>query len=368
MRIALLTEIISGRSGARAPLEIAKALKKNGVDVTVFGYQKLLEQESISELNSAGIAVTAIDQPRMLAPYTIARLLIKGSFDIVSFHGTLPFFLGALFTKIPIVRTYYGTHNNTLIDNVYNGKPGLRLRLLNILSSRIILRREKFMSRHSIRVIAISKCMKNEHRRLYGNTPSVIYLGNISSQQRIITKSKQKEIISIISVSRIVPYKGFHTLIRIFDNLSKKYQKIELIIAGSTPNQQYLTYLKKIAGKNIRFNTNITDKQLQECYQAADIYATFDQSLVFSMTILEAGIFSLPSVALNICSAKEEILHGKTGYLAGNQKQFEIYLERLILDKDLRRSMGEQAKVYVHQFSWDNLAKQYIQQFKNIWQ
>lgn len=365
MNIALLTEIINRKSGSRAPLEIAKALYGLGHQINVFGYSYDFEEETENELKKIGIKVSIIPPNKFLSPLRIAKQLKEGEFDIISFHGTLPFFLGALLSKIPIVRTYYGVQLDGFLDKFYLGKPNFILRLLNIPATFAIRFREKFMSKNSARIIAISKCTQDEHELSYSLKSDCVYLGHSPSSFKY-QKKHPSHFVTILSVSRIIPYKGFHNLIHVFNILNKTHKNLRLIIVGSTPDKSYFEYLRKIANNNVILKTNISDEELKSCYQNADIYATFDRSLVFSLTILEAATFGIPSVALNLCAAKEEIKHGKSGYLANDEKEFRNYLERLIANKMLRIRLGSNAKTFAKQFSWEKLAKEYSRIFQKI--
>lgn len=57
----------------------------------------------------------------------------------------------------------------------------------------------------------------------------------------------------------------------------------------------------------------------------------------------------LPVVASNVGAAKEVVVHGKTGFLATCQTEWEAFLERLIQDKTLRINMGKAGRQRVEQ-------------------
>lgn len=59
---------------------------------------------------------------------------------------------------------------------------------------------------------------------------------------------------------------------------------------------------------------------------------------------MAAGI---PSVASAVGMNNDIVKHGKTGFLAGDERQWQDCLERLIRDPSLRRDMGARARVYV---------------------
>ncbi|MCH7951965.1 glycosyltransferase [Patescibacteria group bacterium] len=372
MRIAILTEIINRKSGARAPIEIAKALAAERNKVTIIGYDRDLETEAQKELRAANVTIQLLGQNGLLASLEVSKRLKQGKFDVVSFHGTLPSFLGAKIARLPIVRTYYGTQLNPLNDKSFPKKPNFTVKALNWLANAYIKTLDSFMLRNSDRVIAISRYTQKELKNLYGISTDYVYLGAVPKsfkEHKPTTRRSTlnaKRSTTILSVSRITPYKGFHKLIEVFNRLNRKYPHIRLTIAGSSPNQNYLNYLKKIANSNVGFAIDVSDKQLLRLYRQADIYATFDQYLFFGMPILEAATLSVPTVALNRCAAPEVVNHGHTGFLAETESDFERHLEQLITKPQVRKTLGNQAAEESQRFTWQTLGKKYSQIFNPI--
>lgn len=67
-------------------------------------------------------------------------------------------------------------------------------------------------------------------------------------------------------------------------------------------------------------------------------FGTCDQALVESMA---AGI---PVVVLGNAMERYMVNHGVTGFVAENEQEYVSYLEKLLNDRDLRKSMGARAK------------------------
>ena len=202
----------------------------------------------------------------------------------------------------------------------------------------------------------------SELKKLYGIRAEFVYLGAPNNKSLPSNKVTNNQV-TILSVSRIVPYKGFHNLINIFNKLHIKYPNIKLTIIGSSPNHKYLNYLKSIASKNVNFLINASDKILTTNYQLADIYATFDRYMFFGMPILEAASFGIPSVAMNYAAAPEVVQHAKTGFVTENEKEFGEYLKKLIDSPLLRAKMGREAKKRSKGFSWEKTAQEYEKVF-----
>ena len=79
-----------------------------------------------------------------------------------------------------------------------------------------------------------------------------------------------------------------------------------------------------------------------EIYDALDILVAPAVDEGFGLSIVEAGAYGLPVVAARSGAFPEVIQEGRTGFLfePGNVEALALALERLILDDDLRTSLG----------------------------
>lgn len=362
MRVAILTEIINRKSGARAPLEIAKSLKGIGYDVTIFAYAFQVEQEAIEELHTYGVHTNIISANKIIAPFVLYQRL-KNNFDILSYHAKLSSLIAALLSGLPIIRTYHGTQFDPILDKQFPKKPTSFIKVLNHLANAYLIIVETILLNNSSKVLAISKYTKQEIKRVYKLNADYVYYGTTLASKYKIKRKENKNNITILSVSRIVPYKGFHNILSIFKKLQKKYTNIQLIIAGSNPDQKYYSYLRDNTANGVLFKLDLSDDKLIELYKHADIYATFDRYMFFGMPLLEASAFNLPIVALEKCAAPEIVVHGKSGFLANDEKSFIKYLDLLIGNARLRMQMGNEAYRISKKFSWKKFSKKYSQYF-----
>jgi len=62
------------------------------------------------------------------------------------------------------------------------------------------------------------------------------------------------------------------------------------------------------------------------------------------LKFIEAGALGVPTIAAATQTFREAIDDGADGFVAGGTEQWKEKLEKLILDKDLRKSMGEKAR------------------------
>ena len=191
------------------------------------------------------------------------------------------------------------------------------------------------------------------------NVSEVIYLGTTILPRIIRNETIEKTVdLSLLAVSRITPYKGFHLIVEALKRVKTK-KKIHLNIVGSQIKQNYVDYLKKIGGKNIDIIIDPTDQKLANLYQNSDIYVTADRYLYFGLPIVEAAQFSKPTISFNFAAASELIEHGKTGFITETSEEFSRYIKILAQDYKLREQLGKQAKIRSQQFSWDACSKRW---------
>ena len=367
MKIAVLTEILSTHSGSRAPIELAKHLSLNN-KVTLMAYSFKTDSKVKQELEKSGVAVILIDVPNILfGKWLVAFKFLphlKGN-DIISFHGTLPVFLVARLSGIPLVQTYYGTQLDAYLERLLPyQKNNFKDKFLNFLGNKITLLIGRVYLGLSNKVIAISQYGSLEAKKFYGQEIPFIYLGAslLSREKKPTTNYKLS--VNILSVSRITPYKGFHLLIEAVKDVERK---VNLFIIGSSPQPKYLDYLKKIGTANTKFFIDLSDKELARLYQNCGIYASCDRYPFFGLPPLEAALFGKPSVILDYCAAREIVVHQKTGFVAKDLKEFRKYLTILIDNSILRRKMGREAKTWAREtFSWNKTAKEYLRSFQTL--
>jgi len=368
MNIGVISYILNPKSGARAPIEIAYALAKRN-QVSFYAYRQNKDLQTIKTLKKRGIKVILFNKSKtpivggVLDFLTLFKLLKTYEHEILSTHTILPLLSAARASGAPVIATYYGTQFNILAERFL--KKNFLLTLLDKILNLVILTKTFLMVWIANEIVGISKYTAIEAKRKYGRICKVIYLGNAPKHFAETPGPSKKRKASILTVSRITPYKQFEKIVDVVNILSERY-KLSLTIVGSAPQAEYLKYLNKIKGKNTKILTNISDKKLMGLYKASDIYVTADKYLFFGMPILEAASFGKPAITLDYCAASELIKHGETGYVARSSKEFERYLGRLVGDRKLRTKIGKAAKIRAGKFGWEKTAREYEKLFRKV--
>lgn len=360
LRIGVLSEVINYRSGARAALEIGKRLSKLGHEVTMFGYDFLVDQTTVEDLHKNGTHIKFITKNRIpfigkyLSSIDLYKYIRNNSFDVIFFSGTLPFFLAAKVTGVPITRMYQGTQFDAFLERkTPDQTPSLADIFINSLANAYIYLNELIIYRLSDSVVGISKFAAREGKLLYQRAcDEVIYHGAGFLPIKSTGQSKLTGVFEIISVSRITPYKGFHLILEAVKLLNME-RTIHITIVGSQPKGNYVQYLKQLGGKQVKIVLNPSDYELAKVYEHADLCATADRYLYFGLPVYEAAFFGKPTVALDFAAAREVVRHGKTGFVAKNIAEFSDYIGKLVDNDSLRRSLGNNAKKIAQQATWD---------------
>lgn len=364
MRLAIVTKFASTKSGAKVPFDLAFHFVKK-MHVSIFA-----EKYHVQEKLSKTLAKNKIDLILYSNPFDFYQKLKKAKCQLISSHTTFPYFLALKLTRIPVVKTYHGTQFDAYLEKF---PPGSKIssanRLVNNLVNIFLWLDQKIQLALSDCVVAISKACQKELKDLFKTKSKLIYNGiSLPDSPPVSLNTKAENTpITILSVSRITPYKGFHLLIDCIQQIRREGYNIKLQIAGSSGKKSYLSYLKKKLEKKDQIFINLNEKALSNLIINCDIYATCDRYLFFGLPVAEAAAAAKPSVALDFFAAKELILNGKTGYIAKNMDEFYKYLKILIKNPRRQKRFGEEAYTHARRnFDIVKTSQAYLSIFKKF--
>jgi glycosyltransferase involved in cell wall biosynthesis len=155
----------------------------------------------------------------------------------------------------------------------------------------------------------------------------------------------------ILSVGRLVYYKGFEYLIRAMAGVRGK-----LLIVGDGPLRGKLGDLAASLGlqEKVVFAGEIQNEQVVPYYHAADMFAlaSVARSEAFGIVQIEAMAAGIPVVNTRLDSGVPFVSqHDRTGLTVTPCDSAELAgaLNRLLDDRDLRRSLGSAARLRARQ-------------------
>ncbi len=177
----------------------------------------------------------------------------------------------------------------------------------------------------------------------------------------------------ILTVGRMVYSergKGHEQLIRAFPLVLEKIPEAKMVFVGNGDDVPRLTQLTNKYGirDKVIFTGYISDTELDRYYQQCSVFAMPSSQDGFGLVYLEAMAHSKVCIAAKNSAAQEIVRHNQTGFLVNpdDRRELSDAISRMVIDKDLCRKMGDQARqLYLDRFTsgafgqrvWLNLIK-----------
>ena len=167
-------------------------------------------------------------------------------------------------------------------------------------------------------------------------------------------------ILSVAMFRPDVKTEGLSFLIRSCGRLLKAGISFQLVIAGDGKERKKLQQLadRHLPGR-ARFVGKIAREKMHRFYSAGDMFVFPGIRESLGMVFLESQSCGLPVVAFHNGGIPEVVVDGETGFLtpAFVSESFDAAIRRLVLNKDLRRMMGQKAVLHVREHH--NLIRNY---------
>lgn len=172
----------------------------------------------------------------------------------------------------------------------------------------------------------------------------------------------------VVSVSRLVPRKGFDVLIEASARLRRRHRRLQVLIGGAGRDHDRLQRLIDRTGAPARLLGRVGEDDLPSLYGAADLFSMTCRTRWFGLEQEGFGIVFLEAAAAGVAQiagasggSAEAVADGETGIVVSNPRSVEetiTALDRLLSDPQLRRKMGTAARGRaVEEFSYDVLAR-----------
>lgn len=203
---------------------------------------------------------------------------------------------------------------------------------------------------------------------------NVVYNAFESPKSKQTKEVAQKELsISspiILSVGRLVPWKGFDTLIEIIPHVRETIPEAKLIIVGEGTQRKRLEALvqEKKLGHCIFFTGAISHEKVLAYIKAADLFVLNTQYEGFSHLLLEVMSLGTPIVTTSVGGNVEIIEHKKDGVLVEYNDKKALYTEavRILSDRENTEEMVKNASVKVLDYSTDSMIQGIIRVLSSL--
>jgi len=178
----------------------------------------------------------------------------------------------------------------------------------------------------------------------------------------------ERKTINLISVANLVPYKDYSTTLEALAILKRKKIKFHYFIVGEGPERPRIENEVKNLGLICDVTLFGLRFDIQKLLANSDIFIHSSRGEGCSNSIIEALAVGLPVVATNTGGTKE-IIAFEYGRLFNYKDRIglSVYLEEIILNSDLRASMGKNAKdMALATFSVQSMINHYLNIVNNV--
>lgn len=180
----------------------------------------------------------------------------------------------------------------------------------------------------------------------------------------------QAEKFEILCVSRITPRKGIRFLIKALEKFIVEHPYVHLTIIGDGNERESLENLVRGLGlgHSVTFRGLVPHNQLPQEYAKADVFVLPSLNEGMSNTMLEAIASGLPIIATQTGGSDELVKNGVNGLIVKMQDSDDLAqkLSMLVEQEQLRLNMGRLSRELAMTMSWESVAKQYTQLYREI--
>lgn len=182
-------------------------------------------------------------------------------------------------------------------------------------------------------------------------------------QRREILKFKKKygiheNDIVLLSVGRIVEYKGIHTLIKSLPEVLKYIHNVKLLMVGE--DWGFLSECVKLSNelnceRNVIFTGLVNDEELSCAYEVADVVVVPSFFEGYGRVVLEAWVHRKPVIVTNTVGLAE-LVSGRGGRVVrtGDSNNLAYAIVELVSDLDLAKSLGKSGhQLLQKEFTWE---------------
>ena len=172
----------------------------------------------------------------------------------------------------------------------------------------------------------------------------------------------------VISMGRLLPYKGHELTIRAFARVSERFPESELWIAGEGECRQTIERTIAKLGLNRRVRLLGHRADVPQLLASATVFVHASEWEGLSNAVIEAMAAQLPSVVVNAPGVTECHEDGVTGFVVTrNEERLAERIAELLGDPGLRTRMGAAARsrVVAH-YSMDANRRRYLEFYEKL--
>lgn len=361
--------------------KLAKELKKRSKEVAVIAYgdNRKTQEHKNRNYNFPVIRISR-KLPCIIRYFLYLWNTLKLAKDYDALYGQTLFSAGipglaaAKLLRKKIVVKIVGDHGwerlnsgQETVEEFQNKKHSWKIELLRKTQSYLLKKVDKIIapSQYLKKIIAGWAVNPEKIAVVYNAAPQDLALGASKEQAR--TRLGLSGDI-ILSIGRLVAWKGFSGLIETTPQLLKQRPNLRIVIVGEGPEKENLKSKVKNLGLKgrVRLEGRVPHNQIPLYLKAADIFVLNTNYEGFSHVLLEAMAKAVPIITTNVGGNPELIQGGENGILIdyNNKEQLKKAILTLLGDEELQKKFIEKGEEKVKTFNWQRLVDETLRVFK----
>ncbi|MEA3464009.1 MAG: glycosyltransferase [Patescibacteria group bacterium] len=258
-----------------------------------------------------------------------------------------------------------------LLDDFQNRKYGWQVELMRKIQRIVAHGAQKIItpSNYLKRIIQQWGIKDNKIKVIYNSVEKVdLHITHITKEEAKKELNLTGDI--ILSVGRLVRWKGFDLLIKLMPELLKINPNFKLVIIGGGPEKKTLELIiKKLKASNsIKLTGSLEQQELWRYMRVADMFVLNTGYEGLPHIIIEAMQIGIPVIASNVGGNPEVIENNKTGLLVeyNNKQQIRNAILELWKDKEKVEKLKNEAKINLSKFNKEKMINNTVQILKQL--
>ena len=173
-------------------------------------------------------------------------------------------------------------------------------------------------------------------------------------------------------VGRLGPEKNLAFLLRAFFAVLQAYPQVGLVLIGEGPDRENLEALVKQEGAagRVIFTGLLPYVEIPGYLAMGDAFVTASVTEVHPFTVIEAMAAGMPVLGIRSPGVGDTIQDGRNGFLCPREDAaiFTAKLMRLVMDRDMRRDMGQAARADSEQYAIERTMQMMLERYQMLTQ
>lgn len=164
----------------------------------------------------------------------------------------------------------------------------------------------------------------------------------------------------VATVANFTPAKDYSLMLQSIAEVIHAGYHVEYKIAGDGPGREHVIRTIERLGLGRVVSIHGTVRDIDSFLNDADVFLFMSKAEGFPNSVLEAMFKGLPVIVSPTGGIPEMVEHERTGLIVNNLRETTAALIRILLEPDLRKTLGLNARERVSQdFSIDKQARRY---------